>query len=169
MGTDRKLFAKNGRGEEGHGHKKNPRKSTERSMPTIVAMVHRADEENKIETVDSVEDPGNVKMSRTGKGQETVSGDPGFGKTDCQGCKGKDTLYKSGSGLWCNSCGMGARDQTQLQGKPVNGEGRALHEGVSQGWKKLKPFCKARAQASNLFCDNKGCNVKISVFCCIFM
>ena len=100
-------------------------------MQTIVAMVQRADEENKIETVDSMKNLGNVKMSRAGKGQETVTRDPDFWETDCQGCKGKDTVCKSGSRIWCTKCGMGAQEQAQPQGKQMSGGDKALQEGVS--------------------------------------
>ena len=81
--------------------------------------------------VDSAEDLSNVKMSRAGKGQERVTRNPHFGKKDCQGCKGKDTLCKSGSGLWCTRCGMRVREQTQLQGKQANGEDKVPQENIT--------------------------------------
>ena len=94
-------------------------------------MAHREDEENKIETVDSVEDRGNVKMSQAGKGQETATREPDSWETDCQGCKGKDTVCKVGRGLWCTKCGMGNQEPTQSQGKQMNGEGKVSHERVT--------------------------------------
>ena len=75
--------------DEEQGDEKDQGRTDERSKQTVAVLVHRADEENKIETVDSVEDLNNVKMSRAGKGQETATREPDSWETNCQGCKGK--------------------------------------------------------------------------------